>query len=89
MLKENPILLVMNIALQLVLTVKIIYFVEMIKGRDKPEDVPDSKKQFEGEMDSKLAALVARMCLCICVLGRVVVLDLGFGYAAKMLAQLL
>ena len=88
MLKENPILLVMNIALQLVLTVKIIYFVEMVEGRDKTEKGQDLKKQFEGEMDSNVVVLVARMCFCICGLGRVVVLDLGFGYVSTLVGTL-
>ncbi len=54
---------------------KIIYFVEMVEGRDKTEKGQDLKKQFEGEMDSNVVVLVARICFCICGLGQVVVLD--------------
>ena len=63
---------------------KIIYFVEMVEGRDKTEKGQDLKKQFEGEMDSNVVVLVARICFCICGLGQVVVLDLGFGYVSTL-----
>ena len=38
----------------------IIYSVEIVEGRDKLEEGPDSKKQFDSETDSNIAALVAR-----------------------------
>ena len=67
---------------------KIIHFVKIVEGRDKPEEEPDLKKQFEGEMDSNTADLVTRMWLCICGWGRVVVLDLGFGYVPTVVELL-
>ena len=40
---------------------KTIYFIEIIEGRDKMEEVLDSKEQFDGEMDSNIVDLVARI----------------------------
>ncbi len=44
---------------------KIMHFVKIVEGGDKPEEGSDSKKQFEGEIDSNISALVARICICI------------------------
>lgn len=57
---------------------KINYFCKLLEDKDKPGEGPDSVKQFENEMDSNVATLVARMCLCIRGSGRVAVLNLGY-----------
>ena len=56
----------------------VIYFVDIVEGIDKQG--PDSKKQFESDIDLNVAALVARMCLCIWGLDRVIILDSSFSY---------
>ena len=48
----------------------VIYFVDIVEGIDKQG--PDSKEQFEGDMDSNVAVIVARICLCIWGLDRVI-----------------
>ena len=59
---------------------KILYCVEIVDGKDKPAEGSYLVKEFEGQMDSNVAALVAKMCKCIQGSEHVVVLDSGFGY---------
>ena len=42
---------------------KIMHFVKIVEGGEKPEEGSDSKKQFDGEIDSNISALVARICI--------------------------
>lgn len=67
---------------------KILYCVEIVEGKDQPTEGPHSSKEFEGQMDSNVAALVARMCKCIQGSARVVVLDSGFGYVPTVVELL-
>ena len=59
---------------------KILFFVELVEGKDTPKEGPNSKPEFEDEMKSKVAALVVRMSRDIWGSGHVVILDSGFGY---------
>ena len=40
---------------------KIIHFIEIVEGRDKPLEESDSQKQFEGEKNLNIIALVASL----------------------------
>ena len=65
-----------------------IYLIEIIEGRDKTEEGLDSKKQFDGEMDSNIVAFVARIYLCICSSSIVVVIDSVFCYILNVIELL-
>lgn len=59
---------------------KIIFFMELVEGKDKPKEGAHSEAQFEKDFGSKIAALVVRMTTPIWGSGRAVLLDSGFGY---------
>ena len=67
---------------------KILYCVEIVEGKDKPAEGPHLVEEFEEQMDSNVAALVARMCVCIQGSARVVILDGGFGYVPTVVELL-
>ena len=57
----------------------IIFFVEIVEGKDRPSTGPDSAAEFEEELGAT-AALVTRMTRPIWGTSRVVLLDSGFGF---------
>ena len=57
----------------------IIFYIEIVEGKDKPCEGPNKHIQFESEYGA-CPALVTRMTRPIWGSGRVVLLDSGFGY---------
>ena len=57
----------------------IIFYIEIVEGKDTPVAGPNSTKDMEEEM-GKCPSLVCRMTRTIWGSGRVVLLDSGFGY---------
>ena len=59
---------------------KVIFWIELVEGKDLPKEGEHSEIEFEKEFKSKVAALVVRMTTPLWGSGRVVIMDSGFGY---------
>ena len=59
---------------------KIIFGVDLVKGKDMPKEVNHSVATFETEFKSKVANLFIRMGKSLWGTGHDIVLDSGFGY---------
>lgn len=63
----------------------IIFYVEIVEGKDKPSEGPDSVVEFKDELGA-IPSLVTRMTKSIWGTSRVVLLDSGFGYLPSLQA---
>ena len=58
----------------------ILFFMEIVEGKDQPSQGEHGTVEFEKEFGLKVAALVVRMTKSIWGTGRCVLMDSGFGY---------
>ena len=59
---------------------KVIFWIELVQGKDIPTEGEFKHEEFEEEFGSKVAALVVRMTRSLWGSGRTVMMDSGFGY---------
>ena len=59
---------------------KVIFWIELVQGKDAPKEGEHKEMEFEREFGSKVAALVVRMTKSVWGSGRTVMMDSGFGY---------
>ena len=59
---------------------KIIFWIELVEGKDTPKEGENTKAEFEEEFGSKVAALVVRMSQPLWGSGQAIIMDSGFGY---------
>ena len=59
---------------------KIIFWIELVQGKEFPKEGKHAEVEFEKEFGSKVAALVVRMTRPLWGSGCTVIMDSGFGY---------
>ena len=63
----------------------IIFWMELVEGKDIPKEGEYKEMEFEEEFGSKVAALVMKMTRSVWKTGRTVIIDSGFGYIPPMI----